>query len=296
MGRPARRARGPRDGRGELARARRLPAGGAAARPGGPRRARSTSLWSRPGSCWRARVPDGPPPRAASPGRQLPGARRPRRGATAGGSSRTASSAASSCRRAATARVAEPDGPVLPASPEADEGGDWPGNSSPAFQGPARWSPGRSPASRDGPRRCPRTFSAAFSSSAQARSGASGRRLLPVMPKSTLAGRRVVQSMKAGLNSSRSAIGSWSRGTVAMNRLLKSRLSNSTRRREWRSSMSSGVASSDSTLKIGTTVARSGMWAFTSTAPGSTALRPSRPARARPRRRPRRRIPRPARR
>ena len=51
------------------------------------------------------------------------------------------------------------------------------------------------------------------------------------MPKSISAGIRVVQSMKAGLNSSRSATGSWSLGTVAMKRLLKSMLSNSTRRR-----------------------------------------------------------------
>ena len=53
------------------------------------------------------------------------------------------------------------------------------------------------------------------------------------MPKSTSAGIRVIQSMNAGLNSSRSATGSWSCGTVAMKRLLKSTLSNSTRRREW---------------------------------------------------------------
>jgi NADH dehydrogenase/NADH:ubiquinone oxidoreductase subunit G len=53
-----------------------------------------------------------------------------------------------------------------------------------------------------------------------------------VMPKSTSAGIWVIQSMKPGLKSSRKATGSWSFGTVAMKRLLKSMLSNSTRRRE----------------------------------------------------------------
>ena len=84
--------------------------------------------------------------------------------------------------------------------------------------------------------------------------------------------------MNAGLKSSRSATGSWSCGTVAMKRLLKSMLSNSTRRREWRSSVSPGVRSIDSTSKTGTTVARSGMCDLTSTAPGSTALRPKPPS------------------
>ena len=59
-----------------------------------------------------------------------------------------------------------------------------------------------------------------------------------------LGGIRVIQSMNAGLKSSRRATGSWSRGTVAMKRLLKSMLSNSTRRREWRSSVSPACARS----------------------------------------------------
>jgi hypothetical protein len=100
-----------------------------------------------------------------------------------------------------------------------------------------------------------------------------------VTPKSTCAGIRVIQSMNAGLNSSRSAIGSWSRGTVAMKCLFISTLSNSTRRRECRSTTSSAFRSIDSTLKIGTTVARSGMWAFTSVAPGTIAFRPNPPSR-----------------
>ncbi len=42
--------------------------------------------------------------------------------------------------------------------------------------------------------------------------------------------------------------------------------------------MSPGVRSIDSTSKTGTTVARSGMCDLTSTAPGSTALRPKPPS------------------
>ena len=42
--------------------------------------------------------------------------------------------------------------------------------------------------------------------------------------------------------------------------------------------MSPGVRSIDSTSKTGTTVARSGMCALTSTAPGRTALRPKPPS------------------
>ena len=84
----------------------------------------------------------------------------------------------------------------------------------------------------------PAECSASFSSSLErSRSRQWKKSCCSVMPKSTSAGMRVIQSMNAGLKSSRRATGSWSCGTVAMNRLLKSTLSNSTRRREWLSSV-----------------------------------------------------------
>ena len=94
------------------------------------------------------------------------------------------------------------------------------------------------------------------------------------MPKSTSPVIVVVQARKPGPNSSRSATGSYSFGTVARKRLLKSIDSNSTlRAKRW---VTTSVPSIDSTLKAGTTLARSGMWALARIALGSTAL-PKRP-------------------
>src|SRR5215210_7041602 len=84
---------------------------------------------------------------------------------------------------------------------------------------------------------------------------------------------RVTQSRKAGLNISRTATGSCSEGTVAKKRLLNSIDSNCTRlRAARRSTRSSGLASSDSTLNGGSASARSGTCALASTARGSTVL------------------------
>ena len=94
------------------------------------------------------------------------------------------------------------------------------------------------------------------------------------MPKSISPVIVVIQPRKPGLNSSRSATGSYSFGTVAKKRLLKSIDSNSTlREKRW---VTASWPSIDSTLKAGTTWARSGMWALASSAVGSTAL-PKRP-------------------
>jgi hypothetical protein len=83
----------------------------------------------------------------------------------------------------------------------------------------------------------------------------------------------VTHSMNPGLNTSRKATGSCPLGTVARNRLLKSMLSNSTLRREARCmTSSSGRCSTDSTLKGGITLAKSGTCDFASTALGSTAF------------------------
>ncbi len=92
-----------------------------------------------------------------------------------------------------------------------------------------------------------------------------------MIPKSISLCIRATQSRNPGLNSSRSATGSWSDGTVARKRLLKSIDSNSTLRRLAACSIRSS-GSTDSTLKIGTTRARSGMCAFASTARGRTVF------------------------
>jgi hypothetical protein len=89
----------------------------------------------------------------------------------------------------------------------------------------------------------------------------------------------VTHSRNAGLKTSRSATGSYSLGTVARNRRLKSRLSNSTFLRDARCiASSSGRRSIDSTLKGGITLARSGTCDLASTAPGSTAFENSPPS------------------
>ena len=83
---------------------------------------------------------------------------------------------------------------------------------------------------------------------------------------------RVIQSMNAGLNSSRSATGSWSLGTVAMKRWLKSMLSNSTRRREAAVERVPRGALDRLDVEDRHDLARSGMWDLASTAPGSDRL------------------------